>query len=283
MELKMIVQALSGEAVVTPTQVIITTPGAGSIDFAADSRFTTFNPANNKIEIIAAGGDGAISTGNGNGVKGGGGGQYAITNNFDPAGGTIDYQIGTRGGSVGTSSSPAAADSWFDDAALTLYAQGGVSATNGVTGGGVNGGQALAVGTSTVHNGGKGGGNGVATGGSGGGGAGGPNGAGTNGAGGSNNFHGTAGGAADGGLVAGGAGSTTGAGSPGMTEDLWATGKGPGSGGGGGIGGFDSGGLPASNGGSGGNYGGGAGAAGDGGGTSRAQGASGILVITWFL
>lgn len=261
-------------------QFIIIATGASSINFATDPRFGDFNITNNTIEMIGAGGNGALPTGNGNAVKGGGGGQYAKIINFNPAGGTFNYQIGIGGGSVGSSVAPGTADSWFGNSNTTLYAQGGTSAPDGVTGGSIPGGQAPAVGSSIVFNGGNGGGNSLFGGGAAGGGAGGPNGAGGLGHSGLGNggfSGGGAGGYADNNLVPGGLGGLFGPGSNGNTGNEWGGNFGCGSGGGGGAyqatGGYS--------GGNGGIYGGGGGAAGYNFSGSRGLGGQGILVITW--
>jgi hypothetical protein len=243
--------------------VIITAVGAGTWNVPAD-----FNRANNVIEVIAGGGNGGART-SGGGAKGGGAGQYAKLTNFNPGGGTVNYQIGIGGGSVGTSVAPGTADSWFDSASATLYAQGGSSPG---TGGGLGppGGSAAAVGTSTVANGGAGGnGGGLASQGCGaGGGAGGPHGAGAAGQsnGGSGGVNGGIGDAGNAPAGIGGSGD----GADGGTESFWGPGIGPG---GGGASGATTAGFP---GGDGGGHG-----AGGGGGSGNSMGAAGILVIRW--
>jgi hypothetical protein len=257
-------------------QVVITSPGSGTIDLSTDPRFIGFNPANNTVEMIAAGADGSTYPNNGSGQKGGGGGQYAKLVNYNPGALTsIPYQIGTRGGSVGTSSSAGTADSWFGASSTVLYAQGGGIPDNG-SGAGPQGGHATAVGSSTVANGGAGGGTALfGSGHAGGGGAGGPHGAG--GAGGNNTggANGAGGGTGDSGNAAGGAGGIGANGGAGGVENLWGTGTGPGGGGGGSSisGSFF--------GGAGGGYGAGGGGGGSSTGGGGGHGTSGILVITW--
>jgi hypothetical protein len=258
----------------TTYQVVITNPGSGAINLLTDPRFATFNAGNNTIEMIAAGSDGSTYPGNGSGQKGGAGGQYAKLVNYNPGALTsIPYQIGTRGGAIGTSTAAGVADSWFAASSTVLYAQGGAIPDNG-SGAGPLGGHAAAVGSSTVANGGNGGGTALlGSGSAGGGGAGGPHGAGAVGSNNTGGANGANGGTGDSGNAVAGTGGVGAVGGAGGVENLWGTGLGPGGGGGAAST------AGAFSGGAGGGYGAGGGGSGNGG--SGGLGTSGILVITW--
>lgn len=255
----------------TTYQVILDVAGSGSINFATDIRFATFNPANNKIELIAAGGKAknpGVATGFGG--AGGGGGQYAVLPNYAPGGSPVNFQVGVTNGARGTSAAPGTGDSWFDNSASVAYAQaGGTPTSSGASA--TPGGNAAAVGSCTVQNGGAGGAGGHSlAGGGGGGGAGGPSGAGRNAGTGSTSFPsggGGGGGSNNGGL--GGAGSVLRGGNGGN-----------GNGGtGGGSGGANTSGSPGSPGTDGGGGGGGSGSNTTG--VTSGSGASGGTQALW--
>jgi len=262
-----------------------------------------FNPNNNTIEAIGAGGgggQGAFGT-NQAGGGAGGGAEYRKFTNFDPQGATfIPYQIGSAGigDTTGTGGGSGGATIFNT---TTLKSAGGLGggAGSGVTQG--NGGQPAFGGSGGIRIGGGaggsgnpgGGGNGA--GGGGGGGAGGPNGAGVNGTGWSGTGTtpiGNAGGAGDNGNVAGGSGGLAGnqnAGGTGGNGTSWtatiggAT-AGAGGGGGGGYGGVND--TAAFAGGRGGSYGAGGGGGGGGGTFSSTpgnggNGGQGVIVITY--
>ena len=80
------------------------------------------------IEAIGAGGAGSYNT-TSYYREGGGGGAYSITSIGTFAASTsYNIHIGVAGGTQGTSSSPGTADTWFNNAASTLFAQGGKTA-----------------------------------------------------------------------------------------------------------------------------------------------------------
>lgn len=83
------------------------------------------------IEGIGAGGQG-IRNNTAGSRKAAGGGAYSITTipiNAISAGSVYNIQIGIQGGNQGNTSSPGIADTWFNSATGTLYAQGAVNAT----------------------------------------------------------------------------------------------------------------------------------------------------------
>lgn len=200
-----------------------------------------------KIELIGAGGNACKGDGSGAGT-GGGGGQYAILATFavTPAG-SVSYHVGTAGGARGTSALPDVGDSWFS-AAATAYAQAGMVGQTFV--GTRSGGNAVAVGSCTVNNGGDSPGtNGSQFSAPGGGGSGGPSGVGQSGgagstAGGSN---GAGGGGSNGGSSTAGAAGGSGARAGGNGNG--GTGGGATSGAAGTLGGGGAGGLSLANGG----------------------------------
>ena len=236
----------------------------------------TWNNVSNVIEVVGGGGASAIGASTSTGGGGGGGGAYNSIKGFSfatPGTTQYNYNVG-RGGTAAGTFVQNGGDSWFGPTTLVTFptsgtgvgAHGGSSpATNTTAAGGAGGLTTNGFPTTSppARAGGAGAAGVSATAGGGGGGAGGPNGAGTGGS-------GTAGGAADGGKVTGGA-----AGNPGtqFSGTEWTPSVGCGSGGGGSN---ASGGTGAN----GGNFGGGAG------GGSRstgvaANGAGGLVVLTW--
>jgi hypothetical protein len=196
----------SGAAFVTYPQVVyqITNPATTSWTVPSD-----FNPSNNALYLIGAGGGGAGSlnaTTHWNGGGGGGGGYTGATNIAISGSVTVAAGIGGNGGAVG-SNGTAGTTTTFG----SYSAGGGGAGTTGTAGSTAGG----AGGTGTTYNGGRGGGvsNGSSTqgnGGAGGGGAAGPNGAG--GAGGYNTSPGSSNAGAGGGGNGGGAAGSNAAG-----------------------------------------------------------------------
>lgn len=195
---------------------------------------TDWNDANNTIQVVGAGGNGATSVSVPGG--GGGGGAYASISNLNlTEGGTASFQIGAGGSGTAT---------WFS-ASGTVNAGAGANAS-GRTGG--SGGTATAGTTQTAGGSGGTGGNAAGAGGGGGGGAAGPGGVGRAGGGSS----------ATAGQLGGGGGGGNGGGTDGTTStSLNGANGGNGSGGSGGTGGAGAGGNAAAD-----TGGGGAGGAG---------------------
>lgn len=279
------------------TQAYLTTPGDGTWT-VPDSWHSV------QVEMIGAGGNGTFAGGGGAGSAGGGG-QYGKLASFSvtPAG-SVNFHVGTAGGARGTSASPGAGDTWFS-VSTTAYAQAGMVGSPGA--GTRSGGNAAAVGSCTVNNGGDApGSNSSHWSAPGGGGSGGPSGVGKNGGTGGtvNTNDGAGGGGSNGGSSSAGAngGATPGAGgngNPGTSDGgggngglslahggtglapagdvqaIWGGLYGPsGGGGGGGNGGADVGG-------NGGTYGGGGGGNGYNQGVlAPATGGQGLIVLT---
>jgi hypothetical protein len=184
--------------------VLLTTTGAGQSWVVPDD----FDPGNNIIECIGAGGAGEAAAGE-DGDGGGGGGAYSRITNLNLAPGeTISYRVGTAG--TGNTNG---GDTWISTTGVeptsTLQgalAKGGTTATTQT--GGAGGSSSSGIGQ--IRRSGGTGGNGTNSGGSGGGGgAAGPNGNGGNG--------GTNSAGADGG--AGGGGANGGSNGTGATSD----------------------------------------------------------------
>lgn len=222
-----------------------------------------WNPANNKVECIGAGGNGSAAwnpmppNGGPNVGFGGGGGAYAWAVNLNPI---FPVPTGITGPIVGINSGTN-----FGSAAIWPNINALVSAQCGNSGQGMGGGgQGGSAGTPNGFAGGSGGSMGGTGNGSGGGGAGGPLGAGTAG------VTGGAGGAADSGTIPGGS-----QGQHGVSGTNWDAIHGIGSGGGGGI-------TSGANGGAAGSFGGGAGSqAGNNTPQASTAGSNGLIVITY--
>ncbi len=233
-----------------------------------------WSSSNNTIWAIGAGGNGAASTNSTNGGGGGGGGACAVDVNLTlTPSGSVNFQIGAHGGTVGSGTAPTA-NTWFKDGS-TLVAAGGATPSAGS----ITGGAAGSVGNSVVIGGGSfrfaggAGGNGATNGGGGagggGGGAGGNTAAGTAGTTATSGTGGV-GGQGDGATGGAGGGAHT-AGSAG-TEIADSTGAG-GGGGGGNI-------TSNTAGGAGGNYGAGGGGAGQNA-VTTAAGTDGVIIISY--
>jgi hypothetical protein len=259
--LRMTMTVVAGSPPGAGTNVILATPGAGTWTVPSDF------PGTGMAEAIGAGGDGGLSDGGGGQGGSGGGGAYASTTFTASPGDVISYQVGVNGGSQGAiigspAPGPGTADTWFDSATATLYAQGGSSGGTSIAGiggssaGGVAGSSTVTAGGSGAVPGGTGG-----AGGGGGGGAGGPNGAGADG--GSTGHGGT-------GANGGGGGGANG-GTAGTDGNLGATGGQNRNAAGAGIGGTASGVAGAA----------GADGGGGGGGGYMAQGGAGSMDPIW--
>jgi hypothetical protein len=281
---------------VASVSFFVTTPGS---NFTITSDVTWTN-ANNKVEVIAAGGSGAFAQRSSTtAATGGGGGEYGATTNFNfavPGTTTAVCRVGLGGaavqgtiGAVGTGVGNAGGDSWFNgttQAGATLGAIGGGAGQFGTSlpVGGVGG----TGGVGTTHRAGGRGGSIITTNSlgasTGGGGAGGASAAGNTGTD-TSTGGGTAGGQGNGSLGGtGGAGNSAGNGSVGNNGTEWDASHGSGGGGGGGWAALNS----AILGGSGGLYGaGGAGCSNNGAGgnantrATSGAGAIGIVVLTW--
>lgn len=163
--------------------LLFLTSGAGE-NIQTWSVPTDWNPTNNEVFCIGAGGDGANSGGTGNSRPGagGGGGAFASSTNFSlTPGGSATYSVGAH---ATTTAGNIANETFFDGTAsstATLSCAFGRKGTNATTGGA--GGQASQSRGTTKNAGGNGGGatQSANRGGGGGGGSGGPKGAGKNG------------------------------------------------------------------------------------------------------
>lgn len=226
------------------TVIVLTSASSSPWTVPAD-----FDPNNNVVHLIGAGGNGALwdDGGNGYGGGGGGGGGYHSVANFSPGGSTVAFVIGAGGSGTATSMTGIAGTAGAGETPL-IGGSGGVGGTGSTSSGG---------------NGGNGGNFGY---GGGGGGAAGPNGAGWAGSP-ALGFSFGEGGSADSGI--GGAGAVIDSGPGGNGTNI--SGYGPGGGGAGEYQGGAGGGGGAYGGG-----GGGAAAGGDGG-----VGGSGAIIIVY--
>lgn len=230
-----------------------------------------WNPGNNLVEVVSAGGQGGgFNAINPNGGGGGGGGAYAYRTNMALTFPVPYYLYGPGSATAGNSCNFGIDSSQFTSAGNVVSASNGSAALSGGQGGGA--------GLQFYPNG-HAGGNGASwssvapTNGGGGGGAGGPHGAGLN-ASASGTTYANAGAAGDGGVTPAQTTPAT-AGFSGSQFNPWAvTANGIGGGGSGGI-------STAHNGGAAGSYGGGGGGAYQASGGAFGLGGSGIVVLTY--